>query len=151
MLTNIIETCPECLWTAPEESKSIWKRILHVLESLDHWFTDFSDYCFNDYFCNLSAEMDETSCSSASKYCVTSYKDMIESKIAEVFDRLDDSVLLNNSSKFPKVTFLDIILSQIRHIQINVGYCNEKFSSKGIKSPEWLGYNEENDTRGDNE
>lgn len=71
------------------------------------------------------------------------YLDLLKIKIQNFFSIMNDELLLKASVKHTDVTFLDIILSQIRHIQINIGYCNEKFNIIGIKSPEWLGYNEE--------
>lgn len=143
MLINIVEKCPENLWVADDENESIWKRILHVLESIDFWLNDFSDYDFNRLFGNFSAEMDIYNKSILTKNDISQYQDLLNDKIQNFFNMMNDEFLLKTSSKHSSVTFLDVILSQIRHIQINNGYCNEKFNSKGINSPEWLGYNEE--------
>lgn len=143
MLTNIVEKCPENLWIVVDENESIWKRVLHVLESIDFWLDDFSDYHFNRLFVNFSAEMDICSKSVLTKKDIFQYQDLLNDKIETFFNMIDDELLIKTSSNHSSVTYLDIILSQIRHIQINIGYCNEKFSNKGIKSPEWLGYNEE--------
>lgn len=144
MLTNIVEKCPEKLWVTVDENKSIWKRILHVLESIDFWLNDFSEYHFKKLFFNFSAEMDICNKSVFTKNDVLQYQDLINDKIENYFNIMNDELLIKTSSNHSSVTYLDIILSQIRHIQINIGYCNEKFNSKGIESPEWLGYNEEN-------
>jgi len=50
--------------------------------------------------------------------------------------------LTTHSSVHPATTILDIILSQIRHIQMNVGYFNQILNSSDLRSPLWLGYNE---------
>jgi hypothetical protein len=144
MLINIIEKCPENLWVADDENESIWKRVLHVLESIDFWFDDFSEYHFNRLFDNFSAEMDIYNKSILTKNNILLYQDLLNDKIQKFFNMVIDDFLLKTSPKHSSVTFLDIILSQIRHIQINIGYCNEKFNSQGIESPEWLGYNEDN-------
>jgi hypothetical protein len=145
MLTNLIAICPEEHWYDKIENDSICKRMLHTLESIDYWFLDFSVYHFKFLFDDLSAEMDHVNDYSLSKNEILGYADLILLKIEVFFSEMNDGVLLKNSSIYTKLTFLDIILSQIRHIQINVGYCNEKFSSKGLKSSEWLGYNEESE------
>ena len=149
MLTKVIELCPESLWYGTEEKKSIWKRILHVLESIDYRLTDFAEYDFNDLFHGISAEMDQSSVSSVTKNKMIRYRGLMEEKLKILFEQTDDQTLLRNSSRHPGATCLDIILSQIRHIQINLGYCNEMFSNKGIKSPEWTGYNEKSRNRSD--
>jgi hypothetical protein len=143
MLINIVENCPENLWISDNENESIWKRVLHVLESIDFWIDDFSDYHFNRLFEKFSAEMDIYNKSILTKNNIFRYLDLINVKVQNFLVIMNDDFLLKTSPKHPSVTYLDIILSQIRHIQINIGYCNEKFNSKGIKSPEWLGYNEE--------
>jgi len=143
MLINIAEKCPENLWVTDDENESIWKRILHVLESIDFWFDDFTDYHFDKLFGNYSAEMDIYNKSILTKNDIFQYLDLLKVKVQNFFNIMNDELLLKASVKHPDVTFLDIILSQIRHIQINIGYCNEKFNIIGIKSPEWLGYNEE--------
>ena len=144
MLIAIVENCPGTHWISDDENESIWKRVLHVLESMDFWFDDFSDYHFNRLFENFSAEMDKYNKSILTKNNMFKYLDLINVKIQNFFVMLNDDMLLETSSKHSSVAYLDIIVSQIRHIQINIGYCNEKFNSKGIKSSEWLGYNEEN-------
>jgi hypothetical protein len=145
MLRNIAENCPENLWIKDNENESIWKRLLHVLESMDFWLDDFSEYHFNRIFDTFSAEMDTCNKSVLSKKDIFRYLDLLQTKIKGHFENMDDSILTESSGKHPRATYLDIILSQIRHIHNNIGYCNEKFTRKGIKSPEWLGYNEESE------
>jgi len=144
MLENILKQCPDELWFNTDESESIWKRFLHVLESIDYWFDDFDDYKFINFFGNLSAEMEIKNSSCLSKNEISKYLKVIKLKSDDYFKHLNPLMLTDKSIKHPKVTYLDIILSQIRHIQVNIGYCNEKFNHKGIQSIEWIGYNEEN-------
>ena len=143
MLENVIESCPDTFWVAQEENESIWKRVLHTLESIDHWMVDFSDYHYKSLFDAYTAEMDQT-CSSPplSKKELLSYKDLLKPKIDRFFSEMDDERLTTHSSVHPATTFLDIILSQIRHIQMNVGYFNQILNSSDLRSPLWLGYNE---------
>ncbi len=141
----MINSCPDNFWAEEQENKSIWKRVLHVLESIDYWLTDFTNYDFPELFEGYSAEMDQKSISSVPKNKMIRYKSLIEEKLHLFFENIDDSVLLKYSSKHPQQTYLDIILIQIRHIQINVGYCNQSFHYKGLKAPEWLGKNEQSE------
>lgn len=142
MLTNVIKSCPDHLWIDQDENESVWKRVIHVLESIDYWFDDFSDYQFNNRFSGLSAEMDITCSSTLSKKDILEYNELISDRINVFFNSINDDVLASHSGKHQNLTYLDIILSQIRHIQINIGYCNEKFNAKGLKGIEWAGYNE---------
>jgi hypothetical protein len=139
MLNRVVEQCPDSLWINAQENESIWKRILHVLESNDFWLDDFSDYKFMEMFGNISAEMDTTNKSILSKAEISKYLKIINNKIKDYANYINDNNLSEISIKHSKVTYLDIILSQIRHIQINVGYCNEKFKNNGLCGVEWLG------------
>lgn len=143
MLVDVIESCPDNLWIIHEENKSLWKRILHVLEGIDFWISDFSDYAFTSLFDGFTAEMDLTNNAVIEKNDMLTYKILIEDNLKTFFKNIDDISLLRISSRYPGVSFLDIILSQIRHIQINLGYCNAAFNMVGIKGVKWLGYNEE--------
>lgn len=143
MLENILEKCPDDLWFNTNENDSIWKRLLHVLESIDYWFDDFDEYKFNSCFDKISAEMDISNPNELSKNEIKNYFGILNLKINNHFKSLNSIMLLDNSVKHLNVTHLDVILSQIRHIQINIGYCNEKFNGKDLKGIAWLGYNEE--------
>jgi|AGTN01.1.fsa_nt_gi hypothetical protein len=144
MLKNILEKCPDDLWINIDENQSIWKRLLHVLESIDYWPDDFDDYKFTGFFASFSAEMDGVNPHPLTKTEISNYFKTIDMKIDKYFRRLSSLTMTDKSAKHPKITHLDIILSQIRHIQVNIGYCNEKFSNRGIDNVEWIGYNEEN-------
>ena len=115
---------------------------MHVLESIDYWLDDFDDYAFKDFFKDLSAEMDVTNSIVLTKNDILNYLENINLKISDYFINLDSLNLIDKSLKHANVTYLDILLGQIRHIQVNIGYCNEKFSNNGVKSVEWIGYNE---------
>jgi hypothetical protein len=142
MLKAIIDKCPDTLWFDANENKSVWKRLLHALESLDYWLDDFGGYAFKNLFPNFSAEMDSRNHSVLSKSDVSSYFVAMAEKIDTHFSKLTEEMLLDKSKTHPKVTHLDIILSQIRHVQVNIGYCNEMLSAHGVKNVEWIGYNE---------
>jgi hypothetical protein len=142
MFTNILQLCPQLQWDTGDENSSIWKRFLHTLESIDYWLSDNSNYLFSTYFFELSAEMNHSNKQSLSKEQISAYIDKITKKIDHFFINMNDSLLMSNSSIHPKLTFFDIILSQIRHIQNNTGYCcNQLKCTSGI-SVAWRGYKE---------
>jgi hypothetical protein len=143
MLLDVIDECPDDLWIDRKEDDSVWKRVLHVLEGIDYWFDDFSEYQFPVLFKDYSAEMDLDNKTSLTKQQIREYTDLIEKKIVGFFQMMAEKAIANESKKHPKVTYIDIVLSQIRHIQINIGYYNEKMNAKGRKSVEWIGYNEQ--------
>jgi uncharacterized protein YutD len=143
MILAVIEQCPDAIWTNRNEKESVWKRVLHVLESVDYWLGDFSDYQFPQFFKGFSAEMEFQNKLSISKTQIIEYAKFIEGKIAIFFHNMSEEKLTTESMKHQKVTYLDIVLSQIRHIQTNVGYCNEKLIGTGCKAVDWIGFNED--------
>ena len=84
MLENVIESCPDNLWSVQDEKNSIWKRFLHVLESIDFWFSDFAVYNFTDLFNGFSAEMDQTNISVISKDKMIRYKNLLQEKFQTI-------------------------------------------------------------------
>jgi hypothetical protein len=142
MLLDVVEKCPDELWIRGEENDSVWKRVFHVLESLDFWFDDFSGYLFPGFFKGFSAEMDVDNKTSLTKQQIRHYGDLVKKKIDVFFTVMNPLKLEEKSNTHPNVTYADIVLSQIRHLQINVGYCNEKFIGKKLKGVTWAGYNE---------
>ncbi len=143
MLENVIKNCPDNLWFGSDENRTIWKRVFHVLESIDYWLDDFEEYSFPLKFPIYTAEMDQTNPSALPKNELSDYSNAIQSRLEYFFDNLSSSMLAQQSIQHPKVTYLDIILSQIRHIHINIGYCNEKLNSIGFEGTGWIGYGEE--------
>jgi hypothetical protein len=142
MLLNVLERCPDNLWVGQKEHESIWKRVFHALESIDFWIDDFSEYRFPEAFNGFSAEMNIENKSSLTKRQLLEYSKLVNGKISGFINGLTENNLTELSKKHPKTTYLDIILSQIRHIQVNIGYCNQKMIEHGIKGVEWVGYNE---------
>ena len=142
MLENIVTTCPNDLWHGQSESKSISKRLLHTLESIDYWFDDFSEYHFSKLFKGMSPEMDIDNGMLVNKESMIKYLEIIKSKAIEYFNEIASIDISRNSGKHSNITILDIVLCQIRHVQINVGYCSEKYCNQGLKGIEWLGHNE---------
>ena len=140
MLSAVMDACPAEFWAGTEENNSIWKRVLHVLESIDYRLTVGGDYLFPELFTGFSAEMDQISQSVVSKEKMSGYRDLMSRKITRFFEMVNDGMLLERFSE--KATFLDIILTQIRHIQNNVGYCSELLRRNGGEGMEWLGYRE---------
>jgi hypothetical protein len=116
MLNKVIDICPPDLWVSADGIDSIWKRVLHVLESIDYWLDDFSEYEFKGLFGNFSAEMDSANQTSLSKDEITKYLKFINAKINRFFNMMHDAKLSENSLKHPKATNFDIALCQISYI-----------------------------------
>jgi hypothetical protein len=90
----------------------------------------------------MSAEMDQENRQQFSKEEISVYCTLISEKVEAFFNNMDDERLQSASNTHPHLTFLDIILSQIRHIQNNTGYCSQQIRATTGSRIDWVGYQE---------
>jgi uncharacterized damage-inducible protein DinB len=118
MFLDVIPACPRSQWDAGNESTSVWKRVFHTLESVDHWFSDISPYLFGDHFPEMSAEMDQENRQQFSKEEISVYCTLISEKVEAFFSNMDDERLQSASNiqvySFLLEHFLYLIIAQIR-------------------------------------
>ncbi|MGE5557484.1 MAG: hypothetical protein ACM3WV_02610 [Bacillota bacterium] len=62
----------------------------------------------------------------------------MDTKIAWFFEALDDKKLSSPLIPDSKLTFGDVIISQIRHIQYHVGHCNSILRHHRFEAVEWI-------------
>lgn len=138
MLTGIMNICPEKRWYGTSETDALWKRLLHTMESLDYWINGKKEYRFEHLFKGFSAEMNVEKSSALPPERIDEYIKVIDKDVEKWFDELDDAALMKNSRRHPKVKNVDIVLTQIRHIQTNIGYCNEVLRKGGCEGVQWI-------------
>ena len=138
MLSEVVDVCPEKFWYGTTESDALWKRVLHTLESVDYWINRKNEYRFKRRFHGFSAEMDVMNPHALSHELIKKYMATLKDDIQKTFNELDDEKLLQNSRHHQNVKVADIILTQIRHIQTNVGYCNEVLRGGGSAGVPWV-------------
>ena len=142
MLGTLIDDCPHDTWLKAGDCIAPWRRMVHTLESIDYWFSEFDGYYFGDSIKGVSAELDTPCTEVLTKKEIADYFEKIEGKCRRFFAALDDAALLEKSAKHERLTILDIILSQIRHVQLNIGYCNEALNAAGVRGVAWKGFGE---------
>jgi len=137
-----INDCPDDRWLKAEEGIPSWRRVLHTVESIDYWFSELDGYYFDDSIKGVSAELDTPCAEVLTKKEITDYFQKIEGKCRRFFTALDDAALLEKSANNERLTILDVILTQIRHVQLNIGYCNEALNAAGVRGVAWRGFGE---------
>ena len=142
MLEQVIRTCPEDLWCANPHGQSIWKRVLHALESVDFHFNDFGRYLFSDIDGMVSPEFDCKDTRVLSPDEMLRYFGSVKEKCTIAFETLDDQRLLTTSTAGLGSTCLDTIIQQIRHLSLNAGRCAEALAASECNNIKWEGYNE---------
>ena len=89
MLEKIIRDCPCDFWLGRGDGAPLWRRVLHILESIDCWFVDFDQYYFDAIGKDVSAELNEHCADTLSKEETMEYFRKIESKCRRFFAGLD--------------------------------------------------------------
>jgi len=126
MLENLIDRCPEELWSRDNRDGSYWKQILHVLNGIKGWLRytkgdiELSDenYMNKEEMMNFFNEMREN------------YLKFIE----------ETDKLYSPHNVYGKINNFDSILMTMRHIQYHIGYCNRILNENNIEEVKWIGY-----------
>ena len=142
MLSNVITICPDELWINNQYGFPIWKRVLHTLESIDYWLNEFDKYYFDEIGKDVSPELKVYCKDILSKEEMNQYYKKVMRKCDKISSQESEISILDSSLQ-KNYTILDIILTQIRHIQINIGYCNNCFNQFGINGVKWIGFAED--------
>jgi hypothetical protein len=130
------------IWTKAGDGITLWRRVLHTLESIDYWFLEVDGYYFNDSIKGVSAELDTPCMEVLTKKEIAGYFEKVEGKCRRFFASLDDAALLAASAKHERLTILDVILTHIRHVQLNIGYCSQVLNASGVRGVAWKGFGE---------
>ena len=141
MLEETIAACPETLWLDNPRGRPLWKRVLHALESVDYFLNDFDCYWFDTIGKEVSPEFDAEDREQLSREETIEYLRNIRSKCDKAFSELTDARLREHSTAHPRFTYLDIVFTQLRHLALNTGRCNEALAAAGIANG-WIGYEE---------
>ncbi len=139
MISDLIEACPEALWTSNLSGKPFWQQIMHVLIGIQFWFREAEEeFTVPDLGQGPIPDLDIIATFSLTKGQVKEYQELMAKRIAEFFSNMDDKRLMTASSIYDKYTYADIVIGQIRHFQHHVGYCNSVLHSNDVKPTKWL-------------
>lgn len=138
-LEAIIRTSPENLWfTGTTGVHPLWKRCLHALESVDYHLNDFVPYVFPYIGKNVSPEFDVSTKDVLSSGEMIEYLKKVREKSIQTFLVLKDSMLKEKSSEEQQLSYLEILVLQIRHLNLNAGRCIETLKSCGYDCVGWI-------------
>lgn len=68
------------------------------------------------------------------------YKDYAKGICQRSFSGKDDGYLKSASTIYEKISNIDIVLMQVRHIQYHVGHRNSILRDKNREAVDWLDY-----------
>jgi hypothetical protein len=138
MLQDLIDVCPDQVWTSSGDGRPFWQQIMHALISVQFWFRE-ADEAFRppDLGQGPVPDLDVEPGFSVSKESVKDYLSVIVRRIDAFFLRLSEEKLTSPSSIYNKVSYADIAVGQIRHLQHHVGYCNAILHLRDLKAVAW--------------
>jgi hypothetical protein len=148
MLTKLVEVCPDDVWYGSFNGVPFWYQVYHVVYFIDYWLRD--DYTKDDFLVMLfderippEFEHEVDNSLAVSRDDIKKYLAKIHVKTSRIFDTLDDSRLARPVLDQDNYTYLDVIMTQTRHIMYNIGYLNGILRSKGLEESDWWAYNED--------
>lgn len=147
MLQKCIEQCSEDLWFKEEENGSpYWQQLYHATFFIDFWlrevYSQDVEYRSMIFEKTLEVDLAKQSVDYLTKEELDEYLTRIQVKIDQFFVNLTDSKLITPIMERTDMTFLDVILSQIRHVQYHVGRCNCLLKQHNLQTVKWIAYNE---------
>jgi DinB superfamily len=143
MLADIVESCPDSLWTDSRTGRPFWQQVIHALTGVRLWLREASQpFSPPDFGQGPVPDLDQMPSFAVDRLAVKKYLQAIQAVVDSFFTSVDDSRLLLPSSVYDRFTDADLILMQIRHLQHHIGYCNCLLQVGHAKPAKWLGYAE---------
>ena len=139
MVNRIIKFAPSALWSGQGPTRSIANRVMHMIESVDYHLSVSQPYLYPEYSDKGRPQLQDSLQPFFSREVLREYFLRVANKALMALDSLDDLSILDNNLQHPGRPHLDVFISQIRHVQVNIGYCNEYLVASGAKSEEWIG------------
>lgn len=140
-LAYLIDKTPLELWNEKKGAYIYWQQILHAITGSLFWLrsekTEFLEP-FSDLQVYPELEKDPENELS---------KDQLYALLAEAvelanhfFDSFDSHTLLEPSILYCKISNLDVVFGQIRHLQYHLGHCECILRECGITDLKWIDY-----------
>lgn len=143
-LVNLTKDCPDELWSTKAGGFVYWQQLLHTFTGINFWLrTEGVDFIepFPGY--KVYPELDGTPEINLTKEQVGNYTREIDRVVEQFFLRQTSESLLEASWIYDKITSLDVLLGQIRHIQYHVGHCEALLRERGCQTQKWLDFSGE--------
>ena len=145
MLREMIETCPNELWTERNGSFPFWQQLYHAL-----YWTDYTiqESCDGEKIFswktekNITHELDKEKINFpeylTKEELLIYFQAFIEKK-DRFFSKMNDSALLEViPHRKDGYAYLDTITNQIRHIMYHVGHCDCILRNNGYSAIAWV-------------
>lgn len=141
MLENLIAECPDEVWNIKAGGFVFWQQIIHTLAGVNFWMRG-PESNFTEPFSErkIYPELDNEPVGNVTREEMLEYKEQVKNLCIEFFEKKDDEWLLDNSHIYDKISNMDVVIGQMRHIQYHIGHCNSILRERGLKAVDWIEY-----------
>lgn len=145
MLEKLVEQCPEDIWDLKAGGFVFWQQLLHALAGASSWMRQ-SGTGFSEPFAGRKVypELDHEPEGRVTREEMQDLKDAVKVISESFFEGKEDRWLAQPSGIYDKISNLDVVFMQIRHIQYHVGHCDSILRERGFKATEWVDFFGEN-------
>lgn len=153
MLCRLVDVCPDEVWRMCPYGfpYPVWHQVYHVAYFIDYWLReayDGSGFPTMAFDSRIAPEFEHEPPADAliTRPEMSAYLRQISNKLTRFFASMNDEQLTQPIiADQPNFTYLDVIITQIRHIMYNVGYVNGILRSLDLPESDWYAYNETDD------
>lgn len=139
MLEKLVEQSPEEIWNIKAGGFVFWQQLLHALAGSNFWMRQPGS-SFTEPFADrrVYPELEDEPEGYITRDEMKAYKDTVKSICESFFKDRDDRWLAEPSGLYDKISNLDVVFMQIRHIQYHVGHCDCILREKGLRATDWI-------------
>ena len=140
-LLELIDVCPDELWDKKQGGFVFWQQILHALTGSLFW-TRLEKKDFGEPFGEREVfpELDREPKGKISKAEMKTLANDVKRQMETFIYGKEDEWLNEPNAIYDKISNVDILLGQIRHIQYHVGHCEAGLRERNQKTVEWKDY-----------
>lgn len=141
MLEKLIDGSSEKIWKQKVGGHTYFQQLLHILMGIHFWFRDNNEKFIEPYFQKkFYPEFEKDPESVMPKTELINYKNNVKEIINQFFFNRNDQWLYEKSLVYAKLSNLDIIFMQVRHVQYHIGYCNALLQENDEKQTPWIDF-----------
>ena len=141
MLEDVINNANDNIWNMKTGGHVFWQQILHSLMGSHFWFR-LSNEKFIEPFIEKGyyPELEKDPENIMEKAELIKYKEEVRTIVEEYFKNKDDNWLKEPSILYNKLSNLEIIMMQIRHLMYHVGFCSALLRENQATQIKWIDY-----------
>jgi hypothetical protein len=141
MISEFLEKCPDEIWNKKLGGHIFWQQLLHTYTGTNFWFRIKKEKFIEPFQGKeVYPEFEDDPKDFISKGEMENFVSLVTQEAIVFFKDKSNSWLSEPNVIYNKITNLDVINMQIRHIMYHVGYCNCILHEEGVPAVEWKDY-----------